>query len=121
VQSFAVDRFRAPESPNARVKVTHFGPEPTWPRRAASKTMKLFNGIGVTLAIAIGAYLTGVNILHPWQGFRLTASSDLEFWIAIVLMTLASAVCAWRLLAGSKPKDELRRFGGALTGPDDQS
>jgi hypothetical protein len=83
--------------------------------------MKLFNGIGVTLAIAIGAYLTGVNALHPWQGLRLTASSDLEFWIAIVLTGLATAVCIWRLLMGSEAKDEVRRFGDEIGGPDDLS
>ena len=83
--------------------------------------MKLFNGIGITLAIAIAAYLTGVNVLHPWQGLRLTASSDLEFWIAIILTGLATAVCIWRLLTSSEAKDEVRRFGKALGGPGDLS
>jgi hypothetical protein len=83
--------------------------------------MKLLNGIGVTLVVSIGTYLTGVNVLHPWQGFRLTASSDLDFWIAAILMGLAIAVCIWRLLAGSGAKDELRRFGDVLGSPDDQS
>src|SRR5476649_2841823 len=83
-------------------------------RLTASKTMKLFNGVGVTLAIAIGAYLTGVNVLYPWLGLRLMASSDLEFWIAIILTGLATAICIWRLLAGSEAKNEVRRFGDAL-------
>ena len=81
-------------------------------RPTASKTMKLINGIGVTLAIAIGAYLTGVNILQPWQGLRLTASSDLELWIAILLSGLATAVCIWRLLTGSGQKT---KCGGSAT------
>ena len=85
----------------------------------ASRMMKLFNGIGVTLVIAIGTYLTGVNILHPWQGLRLTASSDLEFWIAVILTALVTAVCILRLVTGSEADAELRRFGDALGGPDD--
>jgi len=83
--------------------------------------MKLLNGIGVTLAIATGTYLVGVNILHPWQGLHFTASSELELGIAIVLTVLATAVCLWRLMTGSEPTDELHRFGDALGGPDDLS
>ncbi len=86
---------------------------------SASKTMKVLNGIGVTLAVAAGTYLIGVNILHPWQGLQVTASSDLELWIAIILTVLASAVCLWRLMTSPGPTDELRRFGDALGRSDD--
>ena len=65
--------------------------------------------------------LIGVNILHPWQGLHFTASSDLELWITVILTALASAVCLWRLMTGSGPTDELRRFGAALGRPDDFS
>ena len=88
---------------------------------SASKIMKVINGICVTLAVATGTYLIGVNILHPWQGLHFTASSDLELWIAIVLTVLVSAVCLLRLVTGSGPTDELRRFGDALGRPDDLS
>jgi len=87
----------------------------------APNTMKLVNGIGVTLVIATGTYLIGVNILHPWQGLRFTASSDLELGIAVFLALVATAACLWRLLRGSSSGAELRRFGDALGDPDDLS
>ena len=83
--------------------------------------MKLLNGICVTLVIAAGTYLIGMNILHPWQGLRFTASSDLELGIAVFLALVATAACLWRLLRGSSSSAELRRFGAALDGTDDLS
>jgi hypothetical protein len=83
--------------------------------------MKLVKAIGVTLAVATGTYLTGVNILHPWQVFTFVPASDLELGIALFLTIAATAVCIWRLLSGSPAGTELKRFGDAFGGPDDLS
>lgn len=82
---------------------------------------KLVKAVGVTLAVAIGASLTGVNVLHPWQGVKFVPASDLELAITVFLMIAATAVCIWRLLNRSTAGPELQRFGDALGAPGDLS
>ena len=80
----------------------------------------LFKRIGVTAAIAIGAYVVGLNVLHPWQGLQLSASSDLDFDIAIAFAAISALVCASRLMRGAEAGTELRRFWDALSDETDQ-
>jgi hypothetical protein len=83
--------------------------------------MKFVKAVGVTLVVAAGAYLTGVNILHPWQGVKIVPASDLELAIAAFLTIAATAVCIWRLLSGSTADAEVRRIVDALGDADDFS
>ena len=83
--------------------------------------MKFVKALAVTLVVAAAACLTGVNALHPWEGLRFTPTSDLELGIALFLTMVSTIVCIWRLTTGSSPSIEPRRFGDALSGPDDLS
>ena len=81
--------------------------------------MKLVKAAGVTFAVATGAYLTGVNALHPWQGMKFVPASDLDLAVAVILTIAATAVCIWRLLDGSTAGTELQRFCDALGDSDE--
>lgn len=83
--------------------------------------MKLLPSIGVTLAVAAGAYLTSVNALHPYQGIRLLPASLMEVCLTVALTIAATLVCIMRLRAGSQPHDELERFFGTKDGSEDLS
>ncbi len=83
--------------------------------------MKLLKGTTVTILLAIGTYLIGLNVVHPWQGLQFTPSSKFEFVLAVALAIVVALVCAWRLIVGASPGTELDRFFDALSdaGADD--